>query len=206
MKFLQSTPITKTQIEVTNISKRNRTIRRDIEKIEEALTAKDLETMRPIHMEIDGKYGAYVPEWHIGMFEYFKDFGFDHSALSATALTNNLSIMKSKLKGYALGLETPSQISYFPSNNVNLNVSNTNEFNVTVSFEQVRQQIEDMTSLTDEETQEIKAKLDELEKIVYSKDKKKTKWEKAKSILIWLADKSFDVGMALLPLLLKIQN
>ena len=63
-----------------------------------------------------------------------------------------------------------------------------------------------MTSLTDEETQEIKAKLDELEKIVNSKDKKKTKWEKAKSILVWLADKSFDVGITLLPLLLKIQE
>ena len=206
MKFLQSTPITKAQIEATNISKRNRTIRRDIEKIEEALTAKDLETMRTIHMEIDGKYGAYVPEWHKGMYGYFEDFGFDHPALSATSLTNNLNLMKSKLKGYALGLETPSQTSCFPSNSVNLNVSNTNEFNVTVSFEQVRQQIENMTSLTDKETEEILAKITELEAIINSKDKKKTKWEQAKGILVWLADKSFEVGMALLPLLLKIQN
>ena len=53
---------------------------------------------------------------------------------------------------------------------------------------------------------EIKAKLDELEKIVNSKDKKKTKWEKAKNILVWLADKSCDVGMTILPLLWKIQG
>ena len=44
----------------------------------------------------------------------------------------------------------------------------------------------------------------ELEEIINGKEKKKTKWEKTKSFLIWLADKSFDVGMALLPLLLKI--
>lgn len=155
-------------------------------------------------MEIDAKYGAYVPDWNKGMYGYILDFGFDHPALSLSSLTNNLNLMKSKLEGYALGFEKPTQKSYSPSNNVN--VSNMNEINVSVTFESVRQQIEDMTSLTDEETQEIKAKLDDLEKIVNSKDKKKTKWEKAKSILVWLADKSFDVGMALLPLLLKIQG
>ena len=30
------------------------------------------------------------------------------------------------------------------------------------------------------------------------------KWEKVKPVLTWLADKSCDVGIALLPLLLKI--
>ena len=63
-----------------------------------------------------------------------------------------------------------------------------------------------MTSLTDEQTQEILDKITELEEIINSKDKKKTKWEKAKSVLVWLADKSFDVAMTLLPLLLKVQG
>ena len=178
----------------------------DKQKIEESLKSNDVEKMRTVHMEIDGKYGAYVPDWHKGMYGYFEDFGFDHPALSATSLTNNLNLMKSKLEGYALGLEKPTQKSYSPSNSVNVNVSNTNEVNVTVSFEQARQQIEDMTSLTDKETEEILAKIAELEEIINSKNKKKTKWEQAKGILIWLADKSCDVGMTLLPLLLKIQG
>lgn len=199
-------PLSEAEYKTGKDCKRKKAIQWDKRKIEEALGTKDAEKMRTIHMEIDGKYGAYVPDWHKGMFGYFEDFGFDHSALSATSLTNNLSLMKSKLEGYALGLEKLSQKGYSPSNSVNVNVSNMNEINVSVTFESVRQQIEDMTSLTDEETQEIKAKLDDLEKIVNSKDKKKTKWEKAKSILVWLADKSFDVGMALLPLLLKIQG
>ena len=63
-----------------------------------------------------------------------------------------------------------------------------------------------MSSLTDEETEEILAKIDELEEIINSNDKKKNKREKTKSVLFWLADKSFDVGIALLPLLLKIQG
>ena len=63
-----------------------------------------------------------------------------------------------------------------------------------------------MTSLTDEQTQEILDKITELEEIISSNEKKKTKWEKAKSVLIWLADKSFDIVMALLPLFLKMQE
>ena len=206
MKYPELRPISEAEYKRGKDHDREKAIKWDKQKIEESLKSNDVERMRTVHMEIDGKYGAYVPEWHKGMYGYFEDFGFDHPALSATSLTNNLNLMKSKLEGYALGLEKPTQKSYSPSNNVNVNVSNTNEVNVTVSFEQARQQIEDMTSLTDKETEEILAKITDLEEIINSKEKKKTKWEKAKGVLVWLADKSFDVGMALLPLLLKIQN
>jgi hypothetical protein len=138
------------------------------------------------------------------MYGYVLNFGFDYECLDETSLVSNLKLMQAKLDGFALGLEKPLQKNYSPSGSVNVNVSNTNAINITVSFEQARQQIEDMTSLTDKETEEILAKIAELEEIINGKEKKKTKWEKAKSVLIWLADKSFDVGMVLLPLLLKI--
>lgn len=204
MKGSELRPISEAEYKRGRDHNREKAIKWDKQKIEEALNSNDVEKMRSVHMEIDGKYGAYVPDWDKGVYGYIIGFGFDHSALSLTSLTNNLKLMRSKLEGYALGLEKPSQKLYSPSNSVNVNVSNTNEINVTVSFEQVRQQIEDMTSLTDKETEEILAKITELEEIINSKDKKKSKWEKAKGVLVWLADKSFDVGMALLPLLLKI--
>lgn len=198
--------MTNARYKLAKDQEREKAVKRDKQKIDEALKSNDTEKMRAVHMEIDGKYGAYIPDWHKGMYGYFEDFGFDHPALSQASLTNNLNMMKSKLEGYALGLEKPNQRSYSPSNNVNVNVNNTNEINISVSFEQARQQIEDMTSLTDKETEEILAKITELEEIINSQEKKKTKWEKAKGVLVWLADKSFDVGMALLPLLLKIQG
>ena len=206
MKYPELKPLSEADYKHGKDYERQKAIKSDKQKIDEALKSNDTENMRAVHMEIDGKYGAYIPNWHIGMFGYFEDFGFDHTALSTKHLINNLKLMKPKLEGYALGFENPDQKVYFPSNNVNVNVSNTNEVNISVSFEEARSKIEDMTSLTDEETQEIKAKLDELEKIINSKDKKKTKWEKAKSILVWLADKSFDVGMTLLPLIFQINK
>ena len=140
------------------------------------------------------------------MYGYVLKFGFNYELIGKSSLLHNLQLMKAKLEGYAIGFERPKLRNYAPQNSVNVNVSNTNEINVSVSFETVKEQIENMTSLTDKETEEILEKIKELEQIINSKEKKKNKWERAKSVLVWLADKSCDVGMALLPLLLKIQE
>ena len=198
--------MTEAQYKLAKEQEREKAVKVDKKRIDESLSSNNETKLKAIHMEIDGKYGAYIHDWGKGMYSYDMDLGFNYEWLSKESLIHNLTLMKSKLEGYALGLENPNQRSYSPSNSVNVNVNNTNEINITVSFEQARQQIEDMTSLTDKETAEILAKITELEGIISSKDKKKTKWEQAKGVLVWLADKSFDVGMALLPLLLKIQG
>lgn len=82
---------------------------------------------------------------------------------------------------------------------------NENHNTMTVTFEAVREAIDNMTSLPDEEIQEVKKKIDELEAIVKSKDSKSKKWSKAKDIIKWVADKGVDVGIALLPLILQIK-
>ena len=61
-----------------------------------------------------------------------------------------------------------------------------------------------MSSLQDAEIEEILGKITELESIIASKDRKTKKWEQAKGIIKWVADKGIDVGIALLPLILKI--
>ena len=78
-------------------------------------------------------------------------------------------------------------------------------YRVRGAFESVRSHLEADTSLSDEQTIEAKQKIDEIEAVVKSNDSKKNKWKKLKPVLLWLADKSVDVGTALLPLLLKIQ-
>ena len=50
----------------------------------------------------------------------------------------------------------------------------------------------------------LQQKIDELEKIFNSSDRKTKKWEKAKEIIKWVADKGIDVGLTLLPLILKL--
>ena len=48
-------------------------------------------------------------------------------------------------------------------------------------------------------------KISELERIINSSDRKTKKWENAKGIIKWIADKGVDVGIALLPLLLQLK-
>ena len=73
-----------------------------------------------------------------------------------------------------------------------------------MSFNMARETINSMTALTNEEIEEIQNRIDEIEEIVNSKETKSKKWSKAKEIIKWIADKGVDVGIALLPLILKI--
>lgn len=89
--------------------------------------------------------------------------------------------------------------------NVITSISNTNENNIYIgTFSEAKSKIENMTSLSDSEIEEILSKIDRLEDIVNSSDRKSKKWENAKGIIKWIADKGIDVGLTLLPLILKL--
>lgn len=90
--------------------------------------------------------------------------------------------------------------------NITINNTNTNENHnsIDMSFNMARETINSMTALPNEEIEEIQKQINELEEIVSSKDSKSKKWSKAKEVIKWVADKGVDVGIALLPLVLKI--
>lgn len=185
---------------------KEREVRKDIQKIE-GVDKTDEKALEKLHRYLDGKYQGCISEWGKSMWSYSKDNGFDYYLMGINALIDNLNQMKPKLEAYALGWNASKKSSPSRSTTTpNVNVTVNNEININITFEQAREKVQDMTSLTDEQTQEVLDKITELEEIINSTDKKKTKWEKAKSVLVWLADKSFDVGMILLPLLLKIQS
>lgn len=104
-----------------------------------------------------------------------------------------------------LQVELAKESSAVHNHNIN-NVENKNIINNTmnISFEDARKTINDMSSLPENEIEEIQNKINAIEEIVNSKDSKSKKWSKAKEIVKWIADKGVDVGIALLPLLLKM--
>lgn len=101
----------------------------------------------------------------------------------------------------------PSLKECIPQNVPMVQITNTNEnkVDINVSFDTVRREIENMSALPDAEIGEILGRIDELEKIVKSSERRSKKWENAKEIIKWIADKGVDVGIALLPLLLQIK-
>ncbi|MCQ5203847.1 hypothetical protein, partial [Mordavella massiliensis] len=131
------------------------------------------------------------------------DDGFAYEYLDKKSLLHNLSIMKGRLEGY---------VDIFPiikdsklKQGINLSVTNTNEIGINVSFKDVSQQIEKMPGLPEEETNEIKDRISELEKINNEKMSKKKKWEKIKPIISFVLDKGADVAVPILRLVIQMK-
>lgn len=164
------------------------------------------EELFELHRQIDARYQACINKWCDGLWCSTNDgthIAYGHLAQNPQKyVLSNLKMMKAKLETYKYQMNAVQLPKPEVSNSQVVNV--TNSMNVNITFEQVRKEVEEMTSLTNEQTQEVLDKISEIEEVVKSKDSKKSKWEKVKPVLAWMADKSCDVGIALLPLLFKI--
>lgn len=177
-------------------------VEQDINKIEFELENGDNISRWKLFREMDGKYQSCINNFYEGMWLSVPNknvLHFPQLKQYPDYVVENLEIVKSKLLTYRFQANAIN-LPQLPTTQVNVN----NNINISITFEEVREKIEDMTSLTNEETEEVLAKISEIEEVVKNDDKKKTKWEKIKPVLVWLADKSLDIGTALLPLLLKI--
>lgn len=178
-------------------------IQDDIERISNSLTDSEQKQWQ-LFRELDGRYQACIKDWYRGMWQSTADGSklyFNVLHQHPHEVTENLSLIKAKLETYQFQMNAVA-LPELPATQVNV----TTNVGINLTFEQVRSQVEEMSSLTDEQTKEILEKIEEIEEAVKSTGNKKTKWEKVKPILKWLADKSCDVGIALLPLILKIQS
>lgn len=203
MKHSELKPTTKADLEAAMLDRRKKEVRRDLQEIDNVNNER--KDLLSLHRYLDGKYQFAIADWGKSMFGYIKDQGFDYENLGEEALIENLSLMKPKLEAYMWGWnDTPDTSTSQRSTNVNVTVNN--DVSITVTFEQVRSQIEEMTYLTNEQTQEILDKITEIEEALSDNGSKKSKWEKVKPVLAWLIDKSVDVGIPLLSLILKLKD
>ena len=122
-----------------------------------------------------------------------------------------------KLRSFKMnGYEDRSESNM--TNNININneanvnstsssnsFSNANSVSI-LSFEDAKKSIEEMSALNDTEIDEILKKIDELEQIVNTSERKSKKWESVKGIIKWVLDKGFDVAKILIPLAFKIEG
>lgn len=177
-------------------------VQRDIARCEEA--QKQKEGSERLYQEYLAKYSTFYPKFK----QEIPTTGKITSANSEFDFRPELAAIKTKLEtllAAGFKFELPqNEVKNAPF--VNVQLDNHNEVNITVNvtFNEVRNQIQNMSELSDDQAHEIMVKIDELEKIIDSGEKKTTKWSRAKEILKWVADKGVDVGIALLPLFLKI--
>lgn len=194
---------------MSKVNQMKRDIDKDINSIKDVLNNKNIEEMLKVHKYVDSKYQSKINTWGLSQYGWSDDLGFAYELIGESGISENLENMIGKLEGYKQDLDlrayeifngkSSSGVKIY-NNNKNSN-SNTNTITNTVNFNAVLQNIKDNESLTEEQTKETLQKLEELKTIYKSKDSKKTKWAKVKPIMIWLADKSVDVGIAFLPLI-----
>ncbi len=180
-------------------------VKEDIEKCDEVLKTHTYSLAEELTNELIGKYSTASSnfptiETNPLLLKRFHELHF-----------NNIRVIQGFLKAYLVndcedyhfdnskhGLVTVTNTVTSNNTNENNNVINNN------SFQEARSKIEQMSALPDAEIEEILTKITELENIINSDDRKSKKWEKAKGILTWVADRGLDVVIALLPLFLKI--
>lgn len=170
----------------------------DIAKCEEAITNNNTNGLVELHRTLISKYGKIIDGFKTDLLNLFYDN-------DGKYVKRNLETMRQKL---VLFKAMDYKNSYAKDENTGITVNNTNQISTTfnISFPEAKKQVENMTSLKDEEIDEIHAKIDELEKIINSSDRKTKKWDRAKEIIKWVADKGVDVGLTLLPLVLKLEQ
>ncbi len=176
-------------------------IQLDILMISSAIRIKDdVKYMYCTHIEIDAKYQPFIEKWGRGLYGWDDNFGFVYSNIddSKEMLEHNLRMMKAKLESFRFYFNGEETSKNLPSKVTNI-YSNQNNF----YFEQVSQYIENNYSEPDKN--EILSKISEINNILKSSDTKEVKWNKLSKIGKWVFDKSVDVGMQLLPLLLGIK-
>lgn len=181
----------------------------DITRISEAITSTDRseQTLIALHRVIDGKYQACIKDWGNSMYGYIEKHGFHYDYLGIESLLHNLELMKSKLTTYRYQVNAISGSAPNANHNVIIAPTLTNsvsaKIDINITFDDVRKSLDEMSSLTEQATKEAIEKVNIIEEIMQSGDSQKKKWEKIKPVLLWLTDKSVDIGIAILPLLLK---
>lgn len=178
----------------------------DIESLADAIDDKINEQDKlQLYLSATAKYHPYVPQLGAGLFGFSKNRGL-YTQVTGKSLDYNIQQIYNKLCAFRAlnypGLGNVAENT--PNTFVSITNNNENHNTVSVTFESVRDAVGNMTSLPDEDIEEIKNKIDEIEAIVNSKESKSKKWSRAKEIVKWIADKGVDVGIALLPLILKI--
>lgn len=136
-----------------------------------------------LYKDVTAKYHPYIPKLSDGLYNYIKEYG-GYEDVSGESLFHNLKQIYNKMLSFKT-LGYPSLKESIPQSVPMVQITNTNEnkVDIKISFNDVRKEIENMSALPDNEIEEILNKINELEKIIKSSDRKSKKWENAKDIV-----------------------
>lgn len=192
---------------MATINQIKKDVEKDINNIKKKLEFEDYNILLDIHKYIDSKYQSKVKNWGYSQYGWSNELGFNYNLIGTEDLLDNLKNMIGKLEGYKndIDLDVYKMRNGIPNKNIsvynmNNNTNNNNNINNNiVDFRMLEKHIANNEVMSDAQTKEALSYLKELETIFLSKESRKNKWEKAKTIVGWLLDKGVDLAISYLP-------
>ena len=203
VKFdMPSTGKVYTKMERTKEININKLIKEDISCIEEAIKSSDPTKMKDVHIRVDAHFQSCIEDWGKGLYGYDPKFGQNYDYLDDfDSLVNNLTNMKYKLEAYKCSLNAKTGETVAQNN---ISVAVNNNISIETTINEACKKIQDMPGLTKAETEEIIARIKDLEKISKKNIGRKEKWESMHPILSLMLDKSIDVAVVVFSLFLQM--
>lgn len=142
------------------MSKYKTMIKKDIQLCDEYI-AKDFATHSQVK-SITGKYIMNYPKFNEGIIAYAGVPGYETNEIE------NIKIVKSKLEYLLNRVDNPELYNNSKSSGINISTvnnntnDNSNTININMSIDDIRENIDDNTYLSDPEKKELLTKLDEI--------------------------------------------
>ena len=170
-----------------------------ISKLQKAINSKDIKSAKRLQDEVVAIFESEIDNIRGSLDNY----SYTHFDGSPVDFLSDAEILKGKLVNYKLNLQSGICFSKNNKGGVNITQQVTQQVqnDIRLSFEQTFSQIQEMPSnnLSDEEKDILCGKLSAIE---MSKNQK-SRWEKARDALKWIAEKGVEVGIAVLPYIAK---
>lgn len=162
-----------------------------------------------LYKEITAKYHTIIPKLGYGLYQYIDEIGF-YDDVTGDSLSHNLEQLFNKLTAFkAIGFPkvlTQPVIPQTQINNYNENTAKaSSKVNINITIDQTIEAIHKL-SLSYEDKEKIEDEMRVLDSLK-SSGKKEKFWDKAKTVLAFLADKGADAMIAAAPYIItSLQN
>jgi hypothetical protein len=155
--------------------------------------------------EIDGRYQSCIMNWYNSMWESSADgtrIFYGRLQERPNEVKENLKFAKAKLETYKYQMNAVA-VPQLPQTNIS--VTNTNQVHIGITLEEARQRIDDMTALDNDQANELKNRINELEAISKEQSSRRAKWEKVKPIIAGVLKFGADAALVVLQAILQMK-
>jgi len=182
-------------------------VEHDIARIDQAVQSGSSTECWNLFREIDGRYQSCIMNWYNSMWQASADgtkMFYARLQDKPYEVKENLQYAKAKLETYRFQMNAVA-IPQLPQANISFTNNNNNQVNIGITFEEARQQIDDMTALDNDQANELKSTINELEEISKEKSSRRDKWEKVKPIIAGVLKFGADAALIVLQTVLQMK-